>query len=199
MTPITRNLTVYKGITFTFFFFLRDSLSAIDTFTSDADTNLITTATTHGLAAGDPIQFATDNGTLPAPIERSRDYFVLTTPSTSTFTFSPDYGGLEFDIQAVGTGTNSVYTKRPIDLTGWTIWAYVKSTVAGALVLDLNPTVSSPTTGKVDLSMTDTETFALNPGNFFWDLILQNPTGERIGPLFSGSFNVIRPVTDPAL
>lgn len=199
MTPISRNLTVYKGITFTFFFFLRDSLSLVDTFTSDASTNVITTATTHGLIAGDPVEFTTDNGTLPAPIERNRDYYVLTTPTTSSFTFSSDYGGLEFDIQAVGTGTNSVYTKRPINLTGWSVWAYVKASVTGTLQLDLAPTVTSPTSGKIDLSMTDTETAALAVGNFLWDLILEMPTGERIGPLFSGGFNVIRPVTDPAL
>lgn len=199
MTPISRNLTVYKGITFTFFFYLRDSISLIDTFTSNASTNVITTATTHGLSAGDPVQFTTEDGTLPATIDRGVDYYVLTTPTTSSFTFSSTYAGLEFDIQAVGIGTNSVYTKRAVDLTDWLVWAYVKAAVGGALQLDLAPTVSSPTTGRVDLSMTDTETAALTAGTFVWDLILENPDGERIGPLFSGGFSVLRPVTDPAL
>lgn len=198
MTPIARNLTVYKGVTFTFFFFLRDNLSRIDTFTSNATTNVVTTATAHGLGAGDPIQFNTDNGTLPAPIDRGVDYFVLTTPSSTTFTFSATYGGVQFDIQAVGTGTNSIYTKRPIDLTGWTIVSNVKSQlVGGTLIVDLAPDFSSPTTGKVDLSMTDEETAALGVGNFVWDLILADPSDTVIGPLFSGTFNVLSTVTTP--
>jgi hypothetical protein len=196
MTPIPRNLIVYKGITFTFFFILRDDLTVIDTFTVNTTTDVVTTATPHGLAIGDPVQFINDDGFLPAPLQTGIDYFVLTVPSSTTFTFSTEYLGLEFDIQAAGTGTNRVWTKRPI--TSWGVWAYVRDKVGGTLIIDLAPDLTNAAVGKVDLSMTDSETYVLDAGNYFWDLILQNPAGERLGPLFAGTFNIIHLITDPA-
>jgi hypothetical protein len=198
MTPIPRNLIVYKGITFTFFFILRDDLSSVATFTADDATNVITTGSAHGLAIGDPVVFINEGGFLPAPLQTGIDYFVLTIPTTTTFTFSTEYLGLEFDIQAAGTGTNTLWTKRAIDLTSWGVWAYVRDRIGGTMILDLAPDLSGATSGKVDLSMTDSETYVLDAGHYFWDLILQNPAGERLGPLFAGTFNVIHLITDPA-
>lgn len=199
MTPIQRNLTVYRGITFDFFVILRAALSEIDTFTANASTDTITTATPHGLSVADPIQFVTYGGVLPSPIETGRNYFVLSTPTTTTFTFSQEYNGLLFDITTAGTPTSKVFTNRPFDLTGWTVWSWVKSTpISGTLILDLDPQIDvDPTTGRVDFSMTDEETIVLTVGDFFWDFILERPTGERIGPLFTGGFSIVHLITEP--
>src|SRR5215472_16953422 len=111
MTPISRNLLVYKGITFTFFFILRDDLTLIDTVTVNVSTDVFTTASAHGLAVGDPVQVVAPGGFVPTPLLQSTDYFVLSVPTTTTFTISASYGGPIVDITAVGTGTNQVWTK----------------------------------------------------------------------------------------
>lgn len=197
MTPIPRNLIVYNGITFTFYFILRNDLSQIATFTVDPTTDIVTTASAHGLAIGDPVQFVNTGGALPAPLQQNVDYFVISIPSSTTFTFSSNYAGLIFNVQAVGTGTNTVWTKTPLNLTGWSVWSYVRDKPSGTLILDLAPVVT-PLIGKIDLSKTDDQTYTLSPGNFYWDIILEDTSGTRIGPLFAGSFQVVHLITDPA-
>ncbi len=200
MTPIARNLIVYRGITFTFYFILRDNSSLIDTFTANASTDVLTSATTHGLSVGDPVQFSNTGGALPNPLNNTRDYFVTSVPTSSTLTVSLSYAGTVLDITSAGSGTNSIYTKRPLDLTGWSVWAWVKLDPSLALVYDLDPQIDGdPTTGKIDLSKTDTQTSTITAGNYLWDVILEKPTGERIGPLFKGTFFVSDLVTEPAI
>jgi len=80
------------------------------TFTVNTGTNVITTSTAHGLADVDPnniIRF-TSTGTLPAGLSVDTDYYVLTTPSSTTLTVSSANEGSIVNITNTGSGTHSV-------------------------------------------------------------------------------------------
>jgi hypothetical protein len=200
MTPISKSLTVYKGITFDFFMILRQEVTLVGTFTANATNNRITTSVAHDLTSGDLINFIVgDGGLLPSPIENGRDYFVTNIISSTVFEFSAEYNGPQFELTTNGSGTNNLWASRPFDLTDWKVWAWVKTAPGATLVLDLDPQIDAdPTTGKITMNMTDTETATLTVGDFFWDLIFEDPSGVRIGPLFSGSFSIIELITEPA-
>lgn len=74
-----------------------------------AATNVITTATPHGMAVGDRVIFPTltgGTGLTAATVE----YFVATVPSTTTFTVSATLGGADADFTtAITAGTVRVY------------------------------------------------------------------------------------------
>lgn len=198
MTPINKTLTIYRGLTFTFFFVLRDVQTLIAAFTVNTSTNVITTGSAHGLVVGDPVQFTTvDNGVLPTPLSSGRDYFVIAAPSATTLKISEEYGGLQLDITTAGTGTNNCYTNPPIDLTGWSFWSQIRAVAGGALTVDLVPQIDvDPTTGKVDLSKTDEQTAPYPVGNFAWDIIAENAGGERLeAPIFAGSARLLQAVS----
>lgn len=85
-----------------------DALLGVDEpapFTVTAATNLIN-ATAHGLAAGNIVQFESDE-TLPAPLEPNQDYVVLAAGLTANaYKVSLTAGGTEIDITDTGTGTH---------------------------------------------------------------------------------------------
>lgn len=198
MTPIARNILIYRGTTFTFTVTLRNEPTQIGTITADPSNDEITTSVAHGLTAGEPVQFYSGvGGFLPASIEQGRVYWVISVVSSTKFKFSSEYNGASFDITAAGTPPNQVWTSRPIDLTGWTVWAWVKVTPGGTLVFDLAPVIAAPTNGQIDLSKTDEETIVLTPGAFFWDMVLEDAGGVRLGPLFQGTCEVVQLVTEP--
>jgi hypothetical protein len=196
MTPVPRDLTIYKGTTFTFFVVLRGPLTFVNVVTADIPTSTFTTPAAHNLKVGDPVQFSTD-GVLPNPVQLNVQYWVISIPSATTFIISADYAGAKLQLTVAGIGTYGVSTNWPIDLTGWSVWAYVKQEAGGTLVMDLFPAIDAdPTTGKIDMSKTDEETDVMTPGAYVWDLILEDNGGQRIGPLFSGSCYIQQLVTD---
>lgn len=77
------------------------------------------------------------------------------------------------------------------DLTGYSVFAEVKTAKgAGAVFLNLSPTVSNATAGQISISLTDTQTAALTAGTYGWDLVIENASGERTGPILQGEFEV---------
>jgi hypothetical protein len=200
MTPISKSLIVYKGITFDFFVILRQDVSLIGTFTANPSNDRITSSVDHGLTSGDLVNFIPGaDGVLPSPIEARKDYFVLNVNTSTQFQISAEYNGALFEINTAGSGTNNLWTNRPFDLTGWKVWAWVKQTPGGTLIQDLNPQIDAdPTLGKITMGMTDEETFGLTTGDFFWDMIFEDPSGVRLGPLFAGSFTIAQLITEPA-
>lgn len=197
MTPIAQNLLIYRGTTFTFTVILRDEPTIIGTITGDPTADRITTSVAHGLNPGDPVQFYSGvGGFLPSSIEQGRVYWVISATSTQ-FKFSAEYNGAAFDITAAGTAPNTVWTSRAVDLTGWSVWAWVKETPGGALVFDLEPIIDVPTGGSINLSKTDEETIVLTTGAFFWDMVLEDAGGVRLGPLFQGICEVVQLITEP--
>lgn len=87
----------------------------------------------------------------------------------------------------------------PVDLTGWSVWAEVRSDSAAAVALDLAPTISDALTGEVTISKTDEQTAALTAGTYLWDLLAENDSGERLGPIVSGSVTIKNLITQPVV
>jgi hypothetical protein len=86
----------------------------------------------------------------------------------------------------------------PVDLTGWSAWAQVRKTYLGAIIHDLSPSITDAEQGVVTISQTDEQTSSIDHiGAFQWDLILQNTSGQRLGPLVAGSCVINKPITQP--
>ena len=66
-----------------------------------------TTTSPHGLVAGNPVSFTT-TGALAHDLVSSTPYYVVTTPSSTTFTFSTALAGSEVDTSGTQSGTHSL-------------------------------------------------------------------------------------------
>jgi hypothetical protein len=87
--------------------------------------------------------------------------------------------------------------KRPVSLVGWTGRMQVRETVQSASpVLDLvSPgDIEFPGGGQIRLNLSATETAALTPGRYVYDLELVAPGGE-VTRLVEGFFTVRPEVT----
>lgn len=74
------------------------------TFTADASTNFLTSAA-HGLVDGQEIAVANTGGALPAPLVKTKRYFVRD-KTANTFKLALTVGGAAIDLTTAGTGTN---------------------------------------------------------------------------------------------
>ena len=88
---------------------------------------------------------------------------------------------------------------QPIDLTGWKVFAEVrKKPGSSSVIRDLHPFFSNQAAGQITLpKMTDEETYDLKAGDYAWDLILEDPFGDRRGPYIAGPFTIYPNVTKP--
>lgn len=86
--------------------------------TSVASTDIVTSASAHGLAVGDSFQFTTLNGGTGAVV--STRYYVVAVPSTTTFQFSATRGGAVLDHTTnITTGTRiSIHAKVSTESVG---------------------------------------------------------------------------------
>ena len=85
----------------------------------------------------------------------------------------------------------------PIALTGWVPYASVRKVPTGAVILDLAPVLTDGAAGIVTISFTAAQTAALTAGNFRWDLVLKNPSLERVGPYIEGLCDISTLITRP--
>tara|TARA_R100001463_G_scaffold47083_1_gene95863 strand:+ start:2825 stop:3169 length:345 start_codon:yes stop_codon:yes gene_type:complete len=84
-----------------------------------------------------------------------------------------------------------------LDLSGWSVYAHVRSSADTAIIVDLSPTITNATDGAIQITKTDEQTSALAVGSYFWDLLLENSSGERLGPFLAGSCDVAAVITQP--
>lgn len=88
---------------------------------------------------------------------------------------------------------------QPVDLTGWKVWAEVRKKPGAAVVLDLQPFFSNAGIGDITIpKLTDEQTYDLKVGDYQWDLIMEDPTGDRHGIYVSGGFTITASITKPA-
>lgn len=87
----------------------------------------------------------------------------------------------------------------PINLTDYTAYAHVRERYNTDIVLDLSPTVSTPLSGEVSISVADTITDAIsaNAGAYTYDLMLVNGSGEKLGPYLQGEVTIFESITQP--
>ena len=86
------------------------------TFTA-AVTGIITTGAAHGFTIGDKLQFTTAD-TLPDGLSLLTNYYVITTPSTTTITVSATLGGPSVTIGDTGTGVHTYHLKGKMIYVG---------------------------------------------------------------------------------
>jgi hypothetical protein len=86
-------------------------------------------------------------------------------------------------------------TNVAVDITGYTVYAEVRRTVSGDLVLDLEPEITDAAAGEITIELTAAETDDLVPGNYGWDLVLMDTDDKRTGPYVQGGFNVAKSFT----
>lgn len=83
-----------------------------------------------------------------------------------------------------------------LDLTGWSVFAQVRSQATRPVVADLVPVITDSAEGEIILITIMHEQSALLPaGNYYWDLMLETPDGVRIGPVFAGRALLHRVIT----
>lgn len=78
----------------------------------------------------------------------------------------------------------------PFDLTDYKVFAYARRTKYAKEKIDLNPQITDAVNGTAVMQFTDEQTAVLMGGENGWDLILEAPTGERLGPYFAGKLKV---------
>jgi len=89
------------------------------TFTVVAATDVFTSGAAHGFTIGDKLQFTTAT-TLPAGLELLTNYYIISTPSTTTFKVSATPGGTTVNVTDTGTGTHTYHLKgRMIYVGDW--------------------------------------------------------------------------------
>jgi hypothetical protein len=93
-----------------------------------------------------------------------------------------------------------------IDLTGYSAFGQVRKKPGGSIVLDLMPTIMATGTslygttgpGRVLLGgYTTAQTLAMANAALFWDVVVQDPLGERHGPAAQGKWNIVTIITEP--
>lgn len=149
--------------------------------TGVAATDIVTTASAHGLAVGDSFQFTTLNG--GAGAAAATRYFVVDVPSTTTFLFSAARGGTALNFTtAITTGSRiSIYPKVSNEsignamqlafdngglMIGETRTAIVgslqKRRLSKALITDVNYREVTRNVGGVNLTLIETDFGPLN-------------------------------------
>jgi hypothetical protein len=102
--------------------------------------------------------------------------------------------GTNFDIHAGETFTASFTCKDDagavVDLTGYTARSVVRPTPTSTTeTLDLAPTIPTPANGIVTI---DVETVGIDPGIYYWDIVLDAPNADVI--YLSGGTFKFRPL-----
>jgi len=95
------------------------------------------------------------------------------------------YRGIVFDPVNIVVKDN---TGNPVNLTAWSVFAKMRNGLGQ--ILDLQPVISNATQGTITLNFTSSETEEFISGENPWDLTLQRPTGDKIGPYVSGVITV---------
>jgi hypothetical protein len=66
-------------------------------------------------------------------------------------------------------------------LTGYSARAQVRESISSStVVLNLSPTIPTPSNGIISINRTDEQTAVVTPGMYYWDLVLDTPTGGVI-------------------
>ena len=146
--------------------------------TSDVNlsTNVITVEE-HGLSDGNAVTYSAENATLLAPLVSGTIYYVRD-KTDDTFKLATYVGGSAIDLTSQGNSSQTFTIKN--NLTGMTIesqiWDHPNRTLKA---LDFSVAYTSPTTGIVDLSLTDEQTATLTADTYNYDVLLTNGAGLK--------------------
>lgn len=80
-----------------------------------------------------------------------------------------------------------------VDLTGYSVFADARKdplNVNTPIAFSLDPEITDADAGEITMTFTDEQAETKPLGKFGWDLVLQNPAGERLGPFIVGKVTV---------
>ena len=86
----------------------------------------------------------------------------------------------------------------PVDLTGWSVYAHARKKPSAALAFDLEPEITDAEGGEIQIAPLAAATGTWTEDTYRWDLILQNPDGDRIPYLAESIITVRGMATQPA-
>lgn len=138
------------------------------------------TAPCHGLVAGDLVVIApaTSSSVLPCGLAADTVYYVIATGlTTDAFKVSTTLGGASVTLQGTATGTFTV--SKPVDITSYTVDSDIKGITDGAAIASFTCSIVDAVSGKFQLLLTPTDTAALEPGRYGYDVSLTTPGGDR--------------------
>jgi hypothetical protein len=136
----------------------------------------------HKLINGDKVVFtgiAPSGGSLQAPcgIELNTVYFVISSGLTSdAFYVATSSGGTAVSADSVGSGT--FYAAKPVNLSGYTIDADLRSLEADQQVATFSGALVTAADGLFQLSMAPSTTSGIETGRYGYDVSLTSG-GER--------------------
>lgn len=195
--------SLHPGLNFGPWIFCFNSTKSqeIGPFTVDINTDTLSLPA-HGLSNGDQVRLDS-SGDLPGGLDSGFFYYVVGV-TTNTLQVALTLAGAPVDITAVGEGIHTL-TKRglPFDLTGWNAWSWVKTSTSdddANKILDLAPTIVTPSDGRVQIAVSDNASWGMNEyPKAFWDLIMADNLGERYGKYAKGKFQILKAITHPVL
>jgi hypothetical protein len=89
---------------------------------------------------------------------------------------------------------------EPVPLAGWSAYSQIRKTADGPLVLDLAPTIAADDAdGLITIPpVNPAATSQLPPGEHVYDVILEDPEGNRLDPpLITAKVTISRTITQP--
>jgi hypothetical protein len=78
---------------------------------------------------------------------------------------------------------------KPTDLTGYTLTSHMRRYVDSPSYTAFTVGITSSTEGKINLSLTDTQTSSLKTGRYVYDILVEKPNGDKV-IILEGSVNV---------
>ena len=151
--------------------------SSVKVKTSDVNlsTNVITVEE-HGLSDGNAVTYSAENSTVLAPLVDGTIYYVRD-KTDDTFKLATYVGGAAIDLTSQGNSSQTFTIKN--NLTGMTLESEVWDQARTLKALDFSVAYTSPTTGIVDLSLTDEQTATLTADTYNYDVLLTNGAGLK--------------------
>ena len=174
--PAVQDITILQNSTWRGVYRATQERKTLSGITIDAG-NPTFTAPCHGLIAGDKVVI-TGGTSVPCGLTPNTVYFVIATGlTTAEFKVSATLGGSSISVSGAATGT--FYVAKPLDITGYTIDADIKTLIVPAEVATFTVTVLDAVNGSFALALTPATTVTIEVGTYGYDVSLTSGGGER--------------------
>jgi hypothetical protein len=130
----------------------------------------------HGLSAGQKVVFA--GGAFPCGMTDNTVYYIIASGLTNdSFKVSATSGGTSLALSCTASGTH--YVSTPINLSGYTIDADIKSILNNSYVSTFSTSLVDEENGLFQLQLSPATTSGFQSGQFGYDVSLTSSGGER--------------------
>jgi hypothetical protein len=79
----------------------------------------------------------------------------------------------------------------PVDLTGFLVFALARPELESTTNIDLGPVITDPVNGVITIAFTDEQTAAFALGEYVYDIVLEDGSGNRLNPILAGPLSII--------